>query len=169
MAKVSLNKLATLKNVAEKTIDIHGEKIMIVQYLPIADKISFVEAVINTVLDSNGLSNPIRTETYFYLNFIKFYTDISITDKMLENAAKTYDLLKINDVINTVVGNVPQEEFNEMFRYVMETISHIEKYNTSIVGLIRSVMEDYNNTQLDVREIANNLAKVENSEVLKDV
>ena len=169
MAKVSLNKVAPVKNIDPKVINICGEEITVIQYLPMADKITFVENILAEVFDSTGLSSPIRTEVHFYLNLIKTYTSISITDKMMENAAKTYDLLEMNHIVETVIENIPEDEFEALFDYVSDTIEHLETYNTSMAGMMKAITQDYQSTQLDVQAIAQDLAKVENSETLQQV
>lgn len=169
MAKVSLNKVTPIKNIDPKVINIGGESITVIQYLPMNDKITFVEEIVNEVFDSTGLSSPIRTEVHFYLNLIKTYTNISITDKMIENAAKTYDALELNGIIATVIENIPEEEYNSLFDYVNDTIEHIEMYNTSIAGMIKTVTQDYQNVNIDMDKILANLNEVEGSETLRGV
>lgn len=169
MAKVSLNKVTPIKNIDPKVINIGGEEIVVIQYLPISDKITFVETMISEVFDSTGLSSPIRTEIHFYLNLIKTYTNISITDKMMENAAKTYDLLEMNGIIATIIENIPEDEFDELFEFVNTTIKHIETYNYSILGLVKTVSADYNATQIDVNDFMNQFKEVQDSQMLQDV
>ncbi len=169
MAKVSLNKLTTVKNIEPKVININEEEIVIIQYLPMVDKITFVETILEEVFDSTGLSSPIRTEVYFYLTLIKFYTNISITDKMMENAAKTYDLLEMNNIIKTIVDEIPQEEFDSLFDYVNDTIQHLETYNTSMVGMVKAITQDYQATEIDIEKIMSGLSEVESNNTLQAV
>lgn len=169
MAKVSLNKVTPIKNIDPKVINISGEEITVIQYLPMADKITFVENILAEVFDSTGLSSPIRTEVHFYLNLIKTYTNISITDKMMENAAKTYDLLEMNHIVETVIENIPEDEFEALFDYVSDTIEHLETYNTSMVGMMKTITQDYHSTEIDMEKIMSDLSKAENSETLQAV
>ena len=169
MAKVSLNKVTPIKNIDPKVINIGGEEITVIQYLPMVDKITFVENIVNEIFDSTGLSSPIRTEVHFYLNLIKTYTNISITDKMMENAAKTYDLLEMNHIIEAIVEAIPEDEFDSLFDYVGDTINHIETYNTSIAGMIKAVTQDYQSANIDMDKILANLNEVEGSETLRGV
>lgn len=169
MAKVSLNKVTPIKNIDPKVINIGGEEITVIQYLPMTDKITFVENILAEVFDSTGLSSPIRTEVHFYLNLIKTYTNISITDKMMENAAKTYDLLEMNHIVETVIENIPEDEFEALFDYVSDTIEHLETYNTSIAGMLKAITQDYQNTNIEMEKILANLNEVEGSETLRGV
>lgn len=168
MAKVSLNKVTPIKNIDPKVINIGGEEIVITQYLPMADKITFVENVMAHCIDNNGLSSPIRTEVYFYLELIKAYTNISLTDKMIENSAKTYDMLEMNDIVNVVVENIPEAEFETIFNYVLETIEKAEQHNTSFAGVLKSMTSEYNGTQMDVEDLITELGKIESNGLLRD-
>ena len=169
MAKVSLNKVTPIKNIDPKVINICGEEITIIQYLPMVDKITFVENIVNEVFDSTGLSSPIRTEVHFYLNLIKTYTNISITDKMMENAAKIYDLLEMNHIIEAIVEAIPEDEFDSLFDYVSDTINHIETYNTSIAGMIKTVTQDYQTAEINMEKILTGLGEIEGNETLRSV
>lgn len=169
MAKVSLNKVTPIKNIDPKVINISGEEITVIQYLPMADKIAFVENILAEVFDSTGLSSPIRTEVYFYLNLIKTYTNISITDKMMENAGKTYDLLEMNHIIEAVIENIPKDEFEALFDYVSDTVEHIEQFNYSLLGVMKTVGKDYSTTNISLDNVMEQFKEIEGSEVLRDV
>lgn len=170
MAKVSLNKVTPIKNIDPKVINIGGEEITVIQYLPMADKISFVENVMSKAIDVNtGVSSPIRLEVQFYLELIRVYTNISLTDKMLENAAKTYDMLECNHIIEAVIEAIPEQEFDTIFEYVMESITHAETYNTSFAGVLKATSQNYTETEADVTALLSQLTEVQDSKILQDV
>ena len=169
MAKVSLNKVTPIKNIDPKVINISGEEITVMQYLPVADKITFVETIVEEVFDSTGLSSPIRTEVYFYLNLVKTYTNISITDKMMENPSKTYDALEMNGIIAAIIENIPEDEFDTLFEYVTSTVEHIEQFNYSLLGVMKTVGKDYTSTSTSLENVMEQFKEIEGSEVLRDV
>lgn len=169
MAKVSLNKVTPIKNIDPKVINICGEEITVVQYLPMADKINMMDEIISNVFDETGLSSPVRMEIYFYLSLIKTYTNISITDKMMENAVKTYDLLEMNHIIDTVIEAIPEEEFDTVFDHVQEMIEHIERFNFSFAGTMKTMSTDYSATSLNVQDLMSELQTVEKNETLRAV
>lgn len=169
MAKVSLSAVAPIKSIGAKVITIEDKEINIIQYLSTEKKIDFIEDVMNRVFDSTGLSSPVRVEVYFYLDLIRYYTDISITETMMKNAAKTYDILEINKIIDRVIENIPEDEFNTLFDYVTESIEHYETYNFSFAGTLKNVGTDYNNTNVDVENLVGQLSEIESSEVLASV
>lgn len=169
MAKISFSAVAPIKSIDPKIINIENQEISIVQYLNTEKKIEFVEDVLNRVFDNTGLSSPVRVEVYFYLNLIRFYTNINITDTMMKNAAKTYDILEINKIIDTIIENIPEDEFNTIFDYVNESIEHFEQYNFSFAGVLKNIGTDYNNTNIDVENLLTQLSGIEDSEVLQGV
>lgn len=169
MAKVSLSAVAPIKSIDAKVITIEDKEINIVQYLSTEKKIDFIEDVMSRVFDNTGLSSPVRVEVYFYLNLIRYYTDISITETMMKNAAKTYDILEMNNIIDVIIENIPEDEFNTLFDYVTESIEHFETYNFSFAGTLKNVGTDYNNTNVDVEGLIGQLTEIESSEVLTSV
>lgn len=169
MAKVSFNKVTPIKNIDPKVINICGEDVTVIQYLPIADKIAMVETIAEAVIDNTGFSSPIRLEVHFYLELIKTYTNISITDKMIENSAKTYDLLECNHIIEEIVSAIPEEEFDTIFDYVTDTIKHMETYNTSFAGVLKATSNDYTATEADVQTLLSELGEVQDNSILQGV
>ena len=103
MAKISFNKLTPIKSIDPTIITIGENEITVELYLPMADKAAFVERVLNAVIDDTGFINPMRLDVMFHIELIKTYTNISITDKMMENPSKVYDLLVLNNVLSSVL------------------------------------------------------------------
>ena len=169
MAKISLSKITPEKSMAQKVITINGEEVIVEQYLPIEEKVALVEKVLGYVFDASGMESPIRTEIYFNLEMIRAYTNISITDKMMENAGKTYDLLEVNNIIDTVIEAIPETEYQNVLNYVEGIISRIVTFNYSFVGSMKALLKDYNTADTDVQALVEQLKDVENSEILKHV
>jgi hypothetical protein len=110
MAKVSLNKITPIKKVDDITIDINGEKVIVKQYLPVDEKALFSERVLNNAMDPNiNFASEMRMMVYFSLELINTYTNINLTEKMFEEATKTYDLLVLNHILDAVIDAIPKE------------------------------------------------------------
>lgn len=170
MAKVSLNKIAPIKKVDDITIDINGEKVIIKQYLPIDEKALFSERVLNNAMDPNtNFASEMRMTVYFALELIRVYTNINLTDKMWEEATKTYDLLTLNHVIEKIVAAIPKDEYDELHYKVYEDRNHLETYLHSFVGLLRVAQTDYSSTAIDVDKITQELKDPESFQLLKDI
>jgi hypothetical protein len=169
MAKISFNKLTPIKSVDPTIVTIGENEITVERYLPMADKAAFVERVLNAVIDDTGFINPMRLDVMFHIELIKTYTNISITDKMMENAGKTYDLLEINNILNTIIDAIPETEYQNVLAYVEGIIERIVTFNHSFVGSMRTMLKDYSVTDLDVKTLMDQLKDVEKSEVLQNV
>ena len=169
MAKISLNSITPIKKVNSIKIKIGEQEIEVLQYLPVNDKLALAERVLNMTLDDTGFLNPVRLEVYTYLEIIRTYTNISITDKMIENAPKTYDLLEMNHILVEVVNAIPEEEYNALIGMIEDSAEHTVKYLTSFVGMMKTVSQDYDATKMNVDEIMNTLDDPDKIGLVKDI
>lgn len=157
MAKVSLSKIAPIKKIDPVVINIGEEEIVITQYLPTDDKIALIERVLNTTVDDTGFFNPMRLEVIFHLELIRTYTNISITDNMMNNPTKTYDTLCMNNILAQVLEAIPEEEYMFLFETAEDCSHHITKYNNSLMGILNSISNNYDKTALDLNKLLEDL------------
>ena len=170
MAKVSLNKIAPIKKVDDITIDINGEKVIVKQYLPVDEKALFSERVLNNAMDPNiNFASEMRMMVYFSLELINTYTNINLTEKMFEEATKTYDLLVLNHILDAVIDAIPKEEYVELYNKVYEDRNHVETYLHSFVGVLRGAQNDYSAAQIDADKIMNEFKDPEAFNLIKDI
>ena len=169
MAKISFNKLTPIKSVDPTVITIGENEITVERYLPMADKASFVERVLNAVIDDTGFINPMRLDVMFHIELIKTYTNISITDKMMENPSKVYDLLMLNHILSAVLEAIPEEEYEDLMNDVGECAKHTVDYLNSFAGMIKNVVANYDATKMNVEEIMKTLDDPEKIGLVKDV
>jgi len=94
--------------------------------------------VLNYVLDTNGLSSPLREEIYTTLFIIKYYTNINLTETMINNGAKTYDLLVLNEITKKVYDLIPEDELNYIFDMTHDAIVDSMTYRMSMAGMIEN-------------------------------
>lgn len=169
MAKVSLSKIAPIKKIDPVVIHIGEEEIVVTQYLSTDDKIALIERVLNTTVDDTGFFNPMRLEIMFHLELIRAYTNISITDNMMSNPTKTYDILCMNRVLDMVVEAIPEEEYNFLFDTAEDCAHHITKYNNSILGLLKTISTDYSALNIDAESLMKTLDDPEKIGLVKDI
>lgn len=169
MAKISLNKLTPIKEIGNKIITIEGQDIIIEQYLPVNEKLALVERVLNMTIDDTGFFNPVRMEVFMSLEMVKTYTNISITDKMMENATKTYDLLVMNNILDQVIDAIPDEEFETVFETIEECAHHAVNYLNSFQGMMKTITENYDATKINVEEIMATLDQPDKVGLVKDI
>ena len=169
MAKVAFSKLALKRKDDIKTVKIGNFDIEVKQYLPVNEKLDLVARVLNGAHDENNFPNPIKIEVIGTLEIIMAYTNISFTEKQKEDVAKLYDLLDSNEVINTIISAIPEEEYNFVIDGIDDTIEAVYAYQNSVLGILESVSQDYSNLELDATALQKKMAEPDNIELLKDV
>lgn len=170
MAKVAFSKLGLKKKNETVTLKLTDDiEIEVLQYLPINDKLNLIAAVLNGSADENHFPNPVKIEVVGTIEMIKAYTNLSFTEKQLEDVAKLYDLLEENDIANAIMGVIPEAEYEFIIKGIDDTIEAYYKYQNSIYGLLDTISQDYSNLDFDAQKIQKELGDPENLELLKNV
>lgn len=170
MAKVTFNKLNLTKNTEIKNIDINENIIEVRQYLPVEEKLELISYIVNMAHDEDyNFSNPVKVEVFAGIGIIKYYTNITFTEKQLENPAKIYDLLNSNNVINNVIAAIPSNEYNEIRTGIEDTIKSIYQYQNSVLGILDTIGQDYSDLNLEADTISEKLSNPDNMKLLRDV
>ena len=169
MAKISLSKITPIKKIDPIVITIDDQNIEVIQYLPVQDKMEMLEHILSHAIDDTGFFNPTRLEVFFTLFMIKTYTNISITEKMIEEAPKTYDLLEMNGVIEKIVSTIPTEEYASILSATEETAQHVSQHLTSFASMLTNILEDYKSAQMDVDTMAQTLSDPAQMGLVRDV
>ena len=165
---ISFTKVTPIKEVENTTISLNEQNISIIQYLPIEKKSKLIEQIMGYVFDDTGFASPIRLNIYFTILALKAYTNISITDKMIENANKTYDAIIINH-LDALLNYIPETEIKDLQEMTEKSIDQIVKYNTSFLGMVRAASAEYDATKMNVDEIMTTLDQPEKIGLVKDV
>ena len=168
MAKVSFTKLGLTK----KTDDLHiisynDQDIEVKQYLPVEEKATLIDTIVAKSVSENGFFNPFKLKIITNFEVIKAYTNISFTEKQInENFFKTYDALAA-DFIDVVFSIIPSDELNEIFTSVKEVTEAIVTYNNSIMGVLAQVSQNYDNVNFELDKMADVLGNPENLAMVK--
>lgn len=141
MAKTTYASMKLKVQTQPKEIEFEGNKINILQYLPLEAKYDLVMITLQKC-EENGIYNPIKKDMFFHLFLVYMYTDIVFTDKQKEDEVKLYDTLESNGLITEVVKNIPEEEYNKLFEYMDELIKLNMTYKQSAGALISSFIND---------------------------
>lgn len=165
---ISFTKVTPIKEIKTITVKINGQEVAVQPYLPIDKKSKLIEQIASYVFDDTGFASPIRLNIYFTILTLKAYTDISITDKMIENASKTYDAILLNN-LDTLLNYIPETEIKDLQEMVEKSIDQIVKYNTSFLGMVRAASAEYDATKMNVDEIMTTLDQPEKIGLVKDV
>lgn len=169
MAKISLNKITPIKSLESKFIEINGEKIEVIQYLPTTEKAELLQNILTDVLDDQGISSGLREQIFIGLYIIKYYTNINLTDTMLTNGAKTYDLLVLNKILPAVIEAIPSDEYNLMVDIIYDSLHIMQQYHTSLAGMFKDVTANQNTETKTVEELLNDLSSLGENSLLNDV
>ena len=163
MAKVTFSKLGLKMPNEVKTIIVNEElSYEVKQYLPLKDKIDLVQYVIDNSLDvTTGAFSPIRLDTYFHMAVMKWYTNITFTEKQMEDIEKTFDLLDVNGIFDDVVSAIPEDEYGLIDYWVTQTSADISKFNLSVAGMLANLR---NGTSDQGDELLTMLSKIQNHE-----
>ena len=128
-------------NTQSKEIDFNGNKIEVLQYLPIEDKYDLVMITLQRCYE-DGIYNPIKKDIYFHLFLVYMYTDIVFTEKQKENELKIYDTLESNGLMAEIIKAIPEEEYNLLFNYINEVIENKMYWNTSASAIANKIIND---------------------------
>lgn len=169
MANLAFTKLGLKKNQDIKTVEYNEQIIEVKQYLPINDKLDLIGKVLTNSQDENNFANPVKLEVFTKLFIIKFYTNITFTEKQWEDIPKLYDLFVSNGVFEKIFEIIPRDEYVAIFDAVETCADAVYKYRNSIMGVLELIGTDYNNLNLDATKIQEKLSDPESMALLKDV
>ena len=114
----------------------------VIDYLPIQDKLDLVNIAIAKSRDGYNNINRYLAKELMNLYIVIMYTNISFTEKQKENEYKLYDILKSNQVIETVIKAIPQQEYLELQTLLEMLIEDEKNMNKSIAGAINNLLEN---------------------------
>lgn len=165
MAKLAYSKLKLPTSGDVVPVEWGGFTIEVKNYLPIEEMAQLVQDIVNDAVDTNGYYNPIKINMSLTVRTFLAYTNISVTEKQLENMSKFYDSLKISEIYKIV----PVDCYREVHGYVSESIRSIYEYKNSVYGILDGISSDYSNLDLDINKLTEGLSNADNLTMLKDV
>lgn len=168
MAKVNFTKLNKIKSLPVVEISIDDQKVLVEQYLPLEEKVNLITSVIEQSGNGEeGFFNIVKLEAYYIIEMIRAYTNISFTEKQLEDTTKLYDAIRLNDVWAAVEDAIPKAEREYVWSNILALAREITTYNNSVLGVLKAISSDRDNLNFDVQEIMNNLNDPEALKLLK--
>lgn len=141
MAKVTYASLKLKTNTDVISFDYNGNSIEVLQYLPIEDKYDLVIVTAQNSLE-NGVYNPVKLDMFFHLYLVYMYSNITFTEKQRENETKLYDTLKSTGLMDEILKNIPEVEYNALLQHLEEYVKVMGKYNKTVVSLFKSLIND---------------------------
>jgi len=165
MAKVTYASLKLKTNTDVKTFDFNGKTIEVLQYLPIEEKYDIINFTLQQALE-NGIYNTAKLEVYLHLNIVYSYTNLTFTDKQRENESDLYDILQGNGLIDKILEQIDENEYDFLFNNICELKTDREDYNKSLNGIIQNLIETLPLRAEEMSEILNNFDKEKFKEVM---
>ena len=139
--KVTYGSLKLKLELKCKDITFHNRNIEVLQYLPAEKKLHLIEDTLSEAVDSYGFISPMKEELAFYVNVIKYYTNISFTEKQSKDFVNIYDNIKESKLLLEVLKAIPEEEFNDLLNMEVAMKTFFEKSNTSIAAVIHNLSQ----------------------------
>ena len=170
MAKVSLTKLNKIKSLEPIDIKIGEETISVIQYLPLEKKLAIMQNIIEQAGNNEeGFYNIVKLTVFYTIEMLRAYTNISFTEKQLEDPQKLYDIIVLNKIWDTVKQSIPEDEVNYLWENTCTLAREITNYNHSALGILNLLSNDYDNLSLDTTDMANKLSNVDNLKMLREI
>ena len=170
MARIPFTKLKCKINMDEIPVQIGDETIAVKQYLPIQEKLGLIGRVIELAhMQDENYSNPVKAAAFRDLEVVFAYTNIAFTDKQKEEPAKLYDLLYSTGVMDTIINNIPEDEYMSIVVGIEDSIEAIYKYQNSVLGILDGIKKGYNETEFNIEEMQEAVKELANSPVLSKV
>ena len=165
---VSFNSLLENITSVARTIKINNIDVEVKQYLPVNEKLELITKVVSELAGNKyNFVNPVQLDVYTTVEIVRAYTNIEFPkDKEIW---ELYDIMEIEQISNKVIAAIPAVEYDFIQDGVEKSISAYYGYQTSVLGILEAVSQDYSNLKLDAEEIRNNIAEPNNLTLLKDV
>lgn len=170
MAKVNITKLNKIKTLVPITIDVNGENIVVSQYLPLAEKLELIQHIIEQAgNEEEGFYNIIKLHTFYVLEMLKYYTNISFSEKQLEDPAKLYDIICLNHIWDEIKKALPENECTYIWDNLLVLAKEVTNFNHSALGIMRAIKADYNEADFDIANIMNSIKDPEALGLMKEI
>ena len=141
MTKTTYASMKLKVNTETKEIDFNGNKIEVLQYLPIDDKYSLLNITLQKAKEG-AIYNPLKKDMFFHLHLVYMYTNLVFTDKQREDESKIYDTLVSNGLLDKVLEAIPDTEFDILYSYLNEQEKTILTYKNTVGGAITEIIDN---------------------------
>lgn len=169
MAKIAFTKLGLKMDQEIKTIKFNEQEIEIKQYIPIEKKLQFIENVLNQSAVDMYFYNQGKIEIFFAMEVIYNYTNINFTEKQKDDILGLYDKFVSTGLYQEILDSIPTSEIKFLKEVIQDQIKEIYRYRDSALGIMETMKTDYNNLDLDIDKLTQELTDNENLGLVKEV
>lgn len=144
-------------------IDIAGNKVKVYEYVPIELKRRLVRTVLDAALTDNGIYDEVALDMGFALGIIDLYTNIEITEDEANglNAFDVYNYFDKNGYLKQIVDCINEDEYKQLFDYVVEQRAANEKGHIGIINYINNLV---NSLPKELNELLEAFEKINNED-----
>ena len=166
-------KFSDLKSVLRKcdqsyTLNIGKYTIEIKEELPIQERFEFAEYIFNKLLsEDDKYFNKIKFQYYKVIAFYKYFTSIDISDYTDEELHEVYDIIETSGELRGL--HTENLLYNALCKQVEDMLKDYYNYKNSVYGILEAVSTDYENLNLDMSTLKENMIDKDNLTLLKDV
>ena len=147
-------------------------KIKVRKYLPCIDKYNLIMTTLNESYE-DGIYNSYKLDLFFHLNLILGYTNLDFDNINFENSEEEnfkniydiYDEMKSSGFMDFVVSIIPDDEYTELWAYLVEISEIMKDKEMSITNNIERLINKFP----DMVNTMSNFAKNFNQEDFKNV
>ena len=102
------------------------------------------------------------------MEIIYNYTNITFTDKQKEDSYKLYDTFVSSLLLEQIIS-ICEKDYCALQSWTIDILTKIYAQQNSARGILDAMNTDYNNLNLDINELQDNISNPENLTLLKDI
>lgn len=144
-----------------KIIQIGDKEIEIKQYLSLEEKNDIIALAIQESIGGTVL-NTLVFDAILHLLIVLKYSNIELTEKEKENLFKIYDILEQNGIINLIISNIPNEEYNYIFSNAKEIAEEYKAYINSAGVMFNHLGDLISSISTEIKKVAENSELIDN-------
>lgn len=140
-----------------RTVEWNGISIVVKHTLTLHDMLAFVNSVVTNCFSDNDAAYMPEIKDFATRScIIEYYTNISLPT----NVEKRYDLLYHSSILDAIMPNVDQPQFNSMIRAIEEKTSHIAQANIeAVTKQMNELYASFDNMQKQLNEAFSGIDK----------
>lgn len=153
-----------------KVVKFAGHDVSVKQYLPASDKNAILEIAMQEA-DQGTILNTFALDVIFHTYIIIKYTDIEFTQEDKEDIFKLYDKIESSGLMDAVIAAIPENEYNNLRKYLLEMVDNYVTYRNSARALVEQLTFFAPQAAENIQKISENidLNKVQQIVQLADV
>lgn len=166
MEKINFKELSLKPKIEFSSVEFGEDTVLNIRnYLPIGEKAKLIQFIVDGALDDNtGCFSSLRVNVYFGIAICAWYAGIAFEEDDLRNIEYTYDILDSTGLLQVIINQIPQEEFDFINDLIEDTTKDIARYNSSAAGIIRNMTVDADGLGSQIEGL---LDKIKNAEGLE--